>query len=250
MNYDRSNFSILSVTDLTLPERQVVNLEDYMLALSAVVPSFNPTNSSANSTTKGDNSALAIYAVSALPLNNEVGKRQSVLAMRKAMSVPFNYFHANYFTKPSIFELEAPRAGLSEDMYTTLSISVMSHGVVAGRISRWLFALLSGLLLAFCAATMIATARICGRRPQRCGYPTLDFAAVCAVKGGIPGPPTGNSQSGWSGGGGGGGGGGDGSEVHRKPESGLYRSLTALGHKPAPFQVASKIKDERVMLGK
>lgn len=223
---------------------------------------------------KGDNSALAIYAVTALPLNdNEVAKKQSLQAIRKAMSVPFNYFHANYFSDPSIFELHQPRQGLSEDMYTTLSISVMSHQVVAGRNSRWLFGLLSGLLLTLSAATMLATVRIAGRRPQRCGYPTLDFAAVCAVKGGIPRPPSANSQEedGFNGGHGGGGGrgggggvgggkgggdasGGDGGEAgqtNSKPEiHGLYRSLTALGQKPAPFQVARRIKDDRVMLGK
>lgn len=242
VNYDRGNLSILSVTDLTVPERQVVKLEDYMLALSAVVPGFSPTSTSENSTMKGDNSALAIYAVTALPINdNEIAKRQSLQAIRKAMSVPFNYFHANYFSEPSIFVLDQPRRGLTDDMYTTLSISILSHQVVAGRVSRWLFGLLSGLLLALSAVTMVATVRICGCTPQRCGYPTLDFAAVCAVKGGIPRPYTANSQE--EGGGGGG-------EGDRRPESGLYRSLTALGRKPAPFQVASRIKDERVMLGK
>lgn len=248
VSYSRSNFSVLSVTDLTVPEREIVKLEDYLLALSAVVPGFNPTNSSVNSSMQGDNSALAIYAVTALPLNdNEVAKKQSLQAIRKAMSVPFNYFHANYFSSPSIFELEdAPRQGLPEDMYTTLSISIMSHQVVAGQVSRWLFGLLSGLLLALSVSIMITTVRICGNKPpQRCGYPTLDFAAVCAVKGGIPRPPTGGSQeggdgdgSGWDGRGG------------KRPTNGLYRSLTSLGQKPAPFQVASRIKGERVMLGR
>lgn len=248
VSYSRRNFSILAVTELTRPERQIVKLEDYMLALSAVVPGFSPINSDSNSSTKGDNSALANYAVTALPLNdNEVAKRQSLQAIRKAMSVPFNYFHANYFSDPSIFELDEPRKGLSDDMYTTLSISVVSHQVVAGRTSQWLFGLLSGSLLALSAATMVATARVCGRRPERCGYPTLDFAAVCAVKGGIPRPPTANSQQEDPGGDGDG---GDGGEGRRKSQSGLYRSLTALGQKPAPFQVARRIKDERVMLGK
>lgn len=247
VSYSRTNSSILSVTDLTMPERQIVKLDDYMLALSAVVPGFTPTNSSSsatnnNTTMKGDNSALAVYAVTALPLNdNEVARQQSLQAIRKAMSTPFNYFHANYFSDPSIFELKEPRQGLSDDMYTTLSISIMSHQVLAGRTSQWLFGLFSGLLLALSAATMVATVRICGRRPERCGYPTLDFAAVCAVKGGIPRPPSNTQEEGHSSGGG--------SEGRRNPESGLYRSLTSLGEKPAPFQVARRIKDERVMLG-
>lgn len=252
VSYSRLNFSILAVTDLTTPQRQVVKLQDYMLALSAVVPGFKPTNTNSNSTTQGDNSALANYAVTALPLNdNEVARRQSVQAVRKAMAVPFNYFHANSFTQPSIFELDGPRQGLSDDMYTKLSISLVSHQVVAGRTSQWLFGLLSGSLLALSAATMVTTMLVSGRRHERCGYPTLDFAAVCAVKGGIPGPPTPTSpqheEHHNGGGGSGGGGGGDGGRV---PQSGLYQSLKALGQKPAPFQVARKIKDERIMLGK
>lgn len=239
VNYDRGNFSILSVTNLTPPIKKVVKLEDYMLALSAVVPGFTPTtttNSStipnSKSTMKGDNSALAVYAVTALPINdNEVAKKLSLKAIRKAMSVPFNYFHANYFSKPSIFELDVPRKGLSDDMYTSLSLAIMSHQVIAGATSRWLFGLLSGILLAVCAGMIIATARICKRRPQRCGYPTLDFAAVCAVKGGIPRPPSNEEERGPGG------------------HHGLHRSLTQLGQQPAAFQVASKIKGERVMLG-
>lgn len=240
VNYDRGNFSILSVTNLTPPIMKVVKLEDYMLSLSAVVPGFSPTtttNSSSipnsNSTMKGDNSALAVYAVTALPINdNEVAKKLSLKAIRKAMSVPFNYFHANYFSKPSIFELDEPRKGLSDDMYTTLSLAIMSHQVIAGPTSRWLFGLLSGILLALSTAVIIATARICKRRPQRCGYPTLDFAAVCAVKGGIPRPPSNEEERGPGG------------------QHGLHRSLTQLGQQPAAFQVASKIKGERVVLGR
>ncbi|KAK2613410.1 hypothetical protein N8I77_000327 [Diaporthe amygdali] len=238
VNYDRGNFSILSVTNLTPPTREIIKLEEYMLALSAVVPGFSPAataNSSAlsnsTSTMKGDNSALAVYAVTALPINdNEVAKKLSLKAIRKAMSVPFNYFHANYFSKPSIFELDNPRKGLSEDMYTTMSLAIMSHQVIAGPTSRWLFGVISGLLLALCTAAIIATARICKRRPQRCGYPTLDFAAVCAVKGGIPRPPSNDEERGPGG-------------LH-----GLHRSLTQLGQKPQAFQVASKIKGERVRL--
>lgn len=236
VNYDRSNFSILSVTDLTEPQRELVILEDYMTALSAVVPGFkvgNTTNS-----TKGDNSALAIYAVTALPINdNEVAKRMSLAAIRKAMSVPFTYFQANYFSTESIWELNKPRSGLSKDMYTIMSLSVMSYQVVAGKISRWLFGLLCGMLLALSAATIIITARLCRRVPQRCGYPTLDFAAVCAVKGGIPRPPSSS---------------GDEVEVAggKKGSYGLHRSLTSLGQEPGPFQVASRIKHERIVLGR
>ncbi|KAG8166942.1 hypothetical protein KVR01_002631 [Diaporthe batatas] len=241
VNYDRGNFSILSVTDLTKPVQKVIRLEEYMLALSAVVPGFKPkTTNDGNSTDnansdskpamKGDNSALAVYAVTALPINdNEVAKKLSLKAIRKAMSVPFNYFHENYFSRPSIFELEKPRAGLSADMYTNLSLAIMSHQVIAGPTSRWLFGLISGMLLTLCAAIIIATARVCKRRPQRCGYPTLDFAAVCAVKGGIPRPPSNDEADG---------------------HHGLHRSLTQLGQQPAAFQVASKIKGERVVLGR
>ncbi|POS76382.1 hypothetical protein DHEL01_v205226 [Diaporthe helianthi] len=240
VNYDRGNFSILSVTHLTKPVQKNVKLEDFMLALSAVVPGFEPsatTNSNSTipnskSTMKGDNSALAVYAVTALPINdNEVAKMLSLMAIRKAMSVPFNYFHENYFSRPSIFELNGPRQRLNEDMYTNLSLAIRSHQVIAGKTSRWLFGLISGVLLALCAAMIIATARICKRRPQRCGYPTLDFAAVCAVKGGIPRPPSTEDERGPGG------------------QHGLHRSLTQLGQQPAAFQVASKIKGERVVLG-
>lgn len=237
VNYDRANFSVLSVTDLSPPVQEIIELEDYMMALSAVVPGFkaNDTSSSQN-VTKGDNSALAIYAVSALPVNdNQVARLMSLAAVRKAMSVPFNYFHANYFSSQNIFELTKPRTGLSKDMYTTFSLAVGSRQVVAGQLSRWAFGLLCGILLALSAATIVITARICERRPQRCGYPTLDFAAVCAVKGGIPRPPS--------------------SEEDEDPRTGkpggrgLHRSLTSLGMKPGPFQVASRIKGEKVMLG-
>lgn len=239
VNYDRGNFSILSVTDLTTPVQKIVDLEEYMLALSAVIPGFSPTTTNSSSTMpnskstmKGDNSALAVYAVTALPINdNEVAKKLSIKAIRKAMSVPFNYFHANYFSRPSIFELSGPRKHLSDDMYTNLSLAIMSHQVIAGPTSRWLFGLISGGLLTLCAAMIIATARICKRRPQRCGYPTLDFAAVCAVKGGIPRPPSNGEERGPGG------------------HHGLHRSLTQLGQQPAAFQVASKIKGERVVLG-
>jgi hypothetical protein len=248
VNYDRGNFSILSVTNLTPPVQKVVKLEEYMLALSAVVPGFTPdktTNSSSSgipnskSTMKGDNSALAVYAVTALPINdNQVAKKISLRAIRKAMSVPFNYFHENYFYRPSIFELETPRPGLRGDMYTTMSLAIASHRVIAGPTSRWLFGLLSGSLLALCAAGIVATARISKRHPhQRCGYPTLDFAAVCAVKGGIPRPPPSNGEE----------------EERAGPRAshfGLHQSLTQLGQRPAPFQVASKIKGERIVLGR
>ncbi|KAL0937206.1 uncharacterized protein CTRU02_206937 [Colletotrichum truncatum] len=234
ITYDRGNFSILSVTDMSPPVQELVSLEEYMLSLSAVVPGFNKTNEA----TKGDNSALAIYAVTALPINDsEVAKKQSLRAIRKAMAVPFSYFHANYFTKgPSIWELKEPRPGLTPDMYTNLSISILSHQVVAGRISRWMFVVVSGTILIISAAIIIVTSRVCGKRPQRCGYPTLDFAAVCAVKGGIQ-----PSQADW----------GD-----RQPPptnqpdhaTGLHRSLTQLGQQPKPFGVAKNIKNERVII--
>ncbi|OLN96335.1 hypothetical protein CCHL11_04516 [Colletotrichum chlorophyti] len=234
ITYDRGNFSILAVTDMTPPKQELVSLEEYMLSLSAVVPGFNTTAAA----TKGDNSALAIYAVTALPINDsEVAKKQSLKAIRKAMSVPFNYFHANYFSNaPSIWELAGPRAGLPDDMYTTLSISILSHQVVAGTLSRWLFVLVSALILLLAAAIIIATSRVCGKRPERCGYPTLDFAAVCAVKGGIAPVP-----ADWGGR----------QEATNGPPShanGLYRSLTQLGQKPKTFEVAKNIKNDRVIL--
>ncbi|KAK1985985.1 hypothetical protein LZ30DRAFT_583051 [Colletotrichum cereale] len=235
ITYDRGNFSILSVSDMTAPKQEVISLEEYMLSLSVVVPGFN-TSAGA---TKGDNSALAIYAVTALPINDsEVAKRQSLKATRKAMSVPFHYFHANYFSPGlSVWELPGPRKGLTEDMYTTLSISILSHQVVAGQVSRWLFVLVSGLILLASAAIIVATSRVCGKRPDRCGYPTLDFAAVCAVKGGIPPAP-----ADW----------GDRSEAARcepAQANGLYRSLTQLGQKPKQFEVAKHIKNDRVIIG-
>lgn len=231
VNYDRGNFSILSVRDLTPPERQIVALEDYMTAMSAVVPGFGSTNSSST----GDNSALAMYAVTALPLNdNQIAKQISKAAIRKAMAVPFNYFHANYFNAQSIWELKTPRDGLAGDMYTTLSLSVMSYQVIAGGVSRWLFGLLSGILLALSAVVIVVTSRICERRPQRCGYPTLDFAAVCAAKSGAPRSPSSRPSSSGT----------------QRGVDGLLRSLTSLGQTPTPFQVASRIKNERIVLGR
>lgn len=242
VNYDRSNFSILSITNLSPPERQYIDLIEYMTAISAVVPGLNPEshaedNNSINATS-GDNSALAIYAVTALPINdNQIARSMSLTAIRKAMAVPLNYFHKNYFNSQSIFTLATPRSGLDADMYTTLSLAISSHQVLAGPFSRWAFGLLSGILLATCALTIVVTARICRTTPQRCGYPTLDFAAVCAVKGGL-GNYTRPGSAGEGGAGGGGGGGG-----------GLHRSLTALGQKTGRFQVASRIKGEKIMLG-
>lgn len=239
VNYDRGNFSVLSVTDLSPPVQEIIELDNYMTALSAVVPGFksmDDTGSGSSNVTKGDNSALAIYAVSALPVNdNQVARTMSLSAVRKAMSVPFNYFHANYFNKENIFEVTGPRTGLSEDMYTTMSLAIGSRQVLAGQISRWAFGLLCGILLALSAATIVVTARICERRPQRCGYPTLDFAAVCAVKGGIPRPPSSESE--------------EENRASKTGARGLHRSLTSLGMKPGAFQVANRIKGEKVMLG-
>lgn len=235
VNYDRSNFSILSVTDLTQPEREIIQLEDYLLAISAVVPGFSPINDTTSSTnaTQGDNSALAVYAVTALPVNdNAVAKKMSLAAIRKAMSVPFNYFHANYFSTQSLWELDEPRVGLSEDMYTTLSLAVRSHQVIAGKVSRYLFGLFSFILLALATSMIIVTTTISERRPQRCGYPTLDFAAVCTAKT----EPWDMSLSAHD------------VEMKRRRLSGLHRSLTQLGEKPGPFKVASKIKHERIAL--
>ncbi|KAK2011963.1 hypothetical protein LZ32DRAFT_585868 [Colletotrichum eremochloae] len=235
ITYDRSNFSILSVTDMSTPKQEIIDLDEYLLSLSAVVPGFNVSAEA----TKGDNSALAVYAVTALPINDsEVAKKQSLKAIRKAMSVPFHYFQANYFSPgPSVWELGGPRKGLPKDMYTTLSISVLSHQVVAGPVSRWLFVLVSGLILLASVAIIVATSRVCGKRPDRCGYPTLDFAAVCAVKGGIrPAPAE------W----------GDEPEAARSETSHasrLYRSLTQLGQKPKHFKVAKNIKNDRVIIG-
>ncbi|CAN8103205.1 unnamed protein product [Discula destructiva] len=241
VNYDRGNSSIISIADLSKPERQIIELDDYMTAISAVVPGFRPVNENgngteaSNATVKGDNSALAIYAVTALPLNdNQIAKAMSLAAVRKAMSVPLNYFHANYFSSESVFELTRPRSHLSADMYTSLSLAISSHQVVAGAFSRWAFGALCGILLGLSATAIVITALICERRPQRCGYPTLDFAAICVAKGGIQRPPS-DPEDGerdrWAGG------------------SGLHRSLTAIGEKPGPFQVASRIKGEKVMLG-
>ncbi|EFQ27281.1 uncharacterized protein GLRG_01776 [Colletotrichum graminicola M1.001] len=235
ITYDRGNFSILSVTDLSTPKRDVIALDDYMLSLSVVIPGFNASADSM----KGDNSALAIYAVTALPINDsEVAKKQSLKAIRKAMSVPFHYFQANYESVgPSVWELPGPREGLPEDMYTTMSISILSHEVIAGQVSRWLFVLVSGLILLLAAAIIVATSKVCGNRPDRCGYPTLDFAAVCAVKGGIPPAP-----ADW----------GDNPEAARSEPSHasrLYRSLTQLGQKPRRFDVAKNIKNDRVIIG-
>ncbi|KAF6800319.1 hypothetical protein CSOJ01_12205 [Colletotrichum sojae] len=235
VTYDRGNFSILAVTDMTPPVQDIVSLEDYMLSLSAVVPGFNASNAATN----GDNSALAIYAVTALPINeSEVAKKQSLKAIRKAMSVPFSYFHSNYFSKgPSIWELKTPREGLDADMYTELSISVLSHQVVAGKVSRYLFVLISGTILLLSAGIIVATSRVCGKRPQRCGYPTLDFAAVCAVKGGMN--PS-DRRGGW--------GSGREEEANTSHTTGLHRSLTQLGQKPEPFKVAKNIKNDRVII--
>ncbi|KAK1455718.1 hypothetical protein CMEL01_04478 [Colletotrichum melonis] len=234
VTYDRGNFSILDVSDMTPPEQDIIGLDEYMLSLSAVVPGFNKSGPA----TKGDNSALAIYAVTALPINDsEVAKKQSLRAVRKALSVPFSYFHANYFSSgPSIWELKTPREGLPEDMYSTLSISILSHQVVAGIVSRWLFVTVAGIILCISLAIIIATSRVCVKRPERCGYPTLDFAAVCAVRGGIPSnsPEWGNAQ--------------EPASHERGHASGLHRSLTQLGQKPQPFGVAKNIKNERVIL--
>ncbi|TID04597.1 hypothetical protein CH35J_001812 [Colletotrichum higginsianum] len=237
VTYDRRNFSILAVSDMSPPLQEIITLEEYMLSLSAVVPGFN-TSAAA---TKGDNSALAIYAVTALPINeSEVAKKQSLKAIRKAMSVPFHYFHANYFSSgPSIWELTGPRQGLSEDMYTTMSISILSHQVVAGKVSRALFVVVSGLILLLSAAIIIATSRVCVKRPERCGYPTLDFAAVCAMKGGMqPSPPT------------------EWADRREAADDGppdhvnrLHRSLTELGKKPKSFEVAKNIQNDRVIIG-
>lgn len=236
VNYDRNNFSILSVAALTPPEREYIKLEDYLTALSAVVPGFRSSNTTNG--TKGDNSALAIYAVTALPINdNQVAARMSLAAIRKAMSVPFIYFQANFFSSGSIWELDKPRSGLSEDMYTTMSLSVKSYQVIAGKVSRWLFGLLCGTLLAISATGIFLTARLCRRMPQRCGYPTLDFAAVCAVKGGIPRPPSSSGDEAEVAGGG------------KKGSYGLHRSLTSLCQQPGPFGVASRIKHDRIVLG-
>lgn len=216
VNYSRDNFSILSVTDLSKPKLFPIKLEDYMLALSSVVPGFNSTNN-----TNGDNSALAIYAVTALPINDsEVAKKIALKAIRKAMSVPLDYFQANYFAPgPPVWELKAPRERLADDMYTSMSISVMSHQVVAGRISRWAFVTFASTLLLLSAATIVVTIRICERRHQRCGYPSLDFAAVCA-KGSY-----------------------DGDQANA-----LHRSLTWLGEQPSKFEVARRTQDERIIL--
>ncbi|TQN68115.1 hypothetical protein CSHISOI_07380 [Colletotrichum shisoi] len=238
VTYDRRNFSILAVSDMSPPLQEIITLEEYMLSLSAVAPGFN-TSAAA---TKGDNSALAIYAVTALPINeSEVAKKQSLKAIRKAMSVPFHYFHANYFSSgPSIWELAGPRQGLAEDMYTTMSISILSHQVVAGKVSRALFVVVSGLILLLSAAIIIATSRVCVKRPERCGYPTLDFAAVCAMKGGMqPAPP----PTGWA-------------DRREAADDGppdhvnrLHRSLTELGKKPKSFEVAKNIQNDRVIIG-
>ncbi|KAF4301717.1 hypothetical protein GTA08_BOTSDO10036 [Botryosphaeria dothidea] len=218
INYSRANFSILSITDLSEPKQYPIDLQEYMLALSAVVPGFN-----SSSDVKGDNSALAIYAVTALPISDsEVAKKLSLKAIRKAMSVPFDYFQANYFAPgPPIWELKTPREGLAEDMYTNMSISIMSYQVVAGQVSRWLFLAFACTLLLLCTATIIVTVRICERRPQRCGYPSLDFAAVCAHDSMLQENHHGN---------------------------GLHRSLTRLKEQPGKFEVARRIKDERIVL--
>ncbi|KKY19904.1 putative major facilitator superfamily transporter [Diplodia seriata] len=154
VNYSRTNFSIVSVTDLSTPEVYPVSLEDYMLALSSVVPGFN-----ASVDVKGDNSQLATYAVTALPISDsQVAKKISLKAIRKAMSVPLDYFQANYFAPgPNIWELDEPREGLADDMYTELSIAILSHQVVAGRVSRWLFIASAGVLLLISAAGIAAT---------------------------------------------------------------------------------------------
>ncbi|KAJ5000292.1 hypothetical protein K4K48_002899 [Colletotrichum sp. SAR 10_66] len=243
ITYDRGNFSILAVTDMTPAKQDIITLDDYMLSLSAVVPGFNA--SSSQDATKGDNSALAIYAVTALPINDsEVAKKQSLKAIRKAMSVPFHYFHANYFSNgPSIWELTGPREGLPADMYTDLSISVLSHQVVAGKVSRVLFVLVSSTILCLSAAIIVATSRVCEKRPERCGYPTLDFAAVCAVRGMQPAPAGWDQERQDGTGGPGAGPGGPGAGGHT-----LHKSLTQLGQKPKPFDVAKNIKNDRVII--
>ncbi|KAJ0339631.1 hypothetical protein COL154_011307 [Colletotrichum chrysophilum] len=243
ITYDRGNFSILAVTDMTPAKQDIITLDDYMLSLSAVVPGFNTTSS--QDATKGDNSALAIYAVTALPINDsEVAKKQSLKAIRKAMSVPFHYFHANYFSNgPSIWELTGPREGLPADMYTDLSISVLSHQVVAGKVSRVLFVLVSSTILCLSAAIIVATSRVCEKRPERCGYPTLDFAAVCAVRGMQPAPAGWDQERQDGTGGPGAGPGGPGGGGHT-----LHKSLTQLGQKPKPFDVAKNIKNDRVII--
>ncbi|KAL1647831.1 hypothetical protein SLS58_002632 [Diplodia intermedia] len=213
VNYSRTNFSIVSVTDLSTAEVYPISLEDYMLALSSVVPGFN-----ASVDIKGDNSQLATYAVTALPISDsQVAKKISLKAVRKAMSVPLDYFQANYFSSgPNIWELDEPREGLADDMYTELSIAILSHQVVAGKVSRWLFIASAGVLLLISAAGIAATVRVCERRPERCGYPSLDFAAVCA---------RGSSDG-----------------------NGLHRSLTRLGERPNKYEVASRIQGERIVL--
>jgi hypothetical protein len=174
VTYSRTNFSIISVDDLTRPKPFYVSVSDMVTVLEAVVNSFHSNSSSSSAQDLGSFSSVV------LPIgDSEVARIIALKNARKVFAVALHYFHANCVGGDAVWTLKEPRPGLPPDMYTTVSIAVPSYHVVAGRKSLWIFVALESALLLLCLTTMLLSCRTVVRWPRRTGYPALDFAIYC-----------------------------------------------------------------------
>ncbi|KAK8160738.1 hypothetical protein BKA80DRAFT_204954 [Phyllosticta citrichinensis] len=206
--FSRQNFTILAASVYGDPEPYALDLHEYLTAMATVVPGLGAKNSSTP-----DDSVLATYAVTSLPVNDSsVAKGLTKRLVRRLLAVALEYFNVNSLgAHDDAWRLTAPRQGLPAAMYTQVDISVMTWQVIAGCTSFALFIGMSVVLLAVATAVLWYTSGIKTVRPTRIGFPTLDFA------------------------------------VHTNRET-VQRAATTLGDHGGKFAVAEKLKKERVVV--
>ncbi|KAF2663225.1 hypothetical protein BT63DRAFT_380240 [Microthyrium microscopicum] len=175
--YDRSNFTILRVSDLSEPTIFNISAIQAIIAFDTVIQSSNNC------------SGISHYAATILPASDS--QNAAVLALREsraAFSLMLHYFNANTVgASDNVWTLTEPRAGLPDNMYTTASFSRPAYQAVASRISLWAFVGCESALLLICVVAILCARRAVRYRQIRTGYPSLDFAVNCLGRGGLLG---------------------------------------------------------------
>jgi hypothetical protein len=157
--YHRSNFTILSVSNLSLPVRLNFSAFDIIRGLNAVSVSANNC------------SAISHYAATILPASDN--QNAALLAIRETRAVfglVLHYFHANFVgAEDSVWILDTPRPGLSDNMYTTASFAKPAYQATASRRSLWLFVGFQSGLTLLCIISMVQSRRNIRDWPLRTG---------------------------------------------------------------------------------
>jgi hypothetical protein len=172
VNYFRTNFSIISIDNLSAPE-------PVYLSIPGLLTAFNAQFQEQGIGSLLSNSIGAMIAYTQPTSGIARTERFAVSYLRNLLVLPLHYFQENYSETGMWLNFTKPHPGLPSDMYTTVSIAAPSYHAVPGRASLLAFAVLNGVILLLCLVTFFLVAIKTTDLPRRTGHPTLDFAINC-----------------------------------------------------------------------